>query len=321
MPFFASYDIDIINLTMSGAGDIMQIRQLLTFITVASTKNMAQAAVALNYSHSTIYTHLDSLEKEFSTKLYLRTPRGIELTAQGETLLQYAKQFVDLYDEALSALSGIQQTSIRISASESADVCFMHKLLQEYIHRYPSVEIEYAKMTVESSLARLASNLCDLSIVCEFNFQPEGVFYEYLGTLPLIFVTSPLHLSGSAGESEKPRLIGTMRSAVAVQMMQSIGQDFNTHFSALSNIGDLDTIKQLLYYSRGVALLPTMYVKKDLEDGRLSRFPSLMQEVYLDMFLVTPSKNRIGHYTQKLIDLAYDSFNPNHLSKHNFLRI
>lgn len=276
----------------------------------------------LNYSHSTIYTHLESLEKEFNTKLYIRTSKGIELTAQGETLLQYAKQFVDLYDEALDVLSGIQQTSIRISASETADICFMHELLREYIHRYPNVEIEYTKMTTENALARLASNLCDLSIICEFNFQPEGIFCKYLGTIPLIFVASPLYLPDGTGESqEKPKLMGTMRMPVAIQMLQSIGLEFRDHFSALSNIGDLTTIRQLLYYGKGIALLPDMFIKEDLEDGLLSRVPSFMQEVYLDVFLVAPSKKRIGSYTQKLIDLAYDSYNPKHLNEKNIIAV
>ena len=61
----------------------MQIKQLVSFVTVARTKNMAQTAQALNYSHSTIFGHLESLEKEYNTKLYCRTPRGIELTPKG----------------------------------------------------------------------------------------------------------------------------------------------------------------------------------------------------------------------------------------------
>lgn len=41
----------------------MHIKQLVSFVTVARTKNMAQTALALNYSHSTIFGHLESLEK------------------------------------------------------------------------------------------------------------------------------------------------------------------------------------------------------------------------------------------------------------------
>lgn len=69
----------------------MHIKQLVSFVTVARTKNMAQTALALNYSHSTIFGHLESLEKEYSTKLYCRTSHGIELTPKGELLLEYAK--------------------------------------------------------------------------------------------------------------------------------------------------------------------------------------------------------------------------------------
>ena len=42
----------------------MHIKQLISFVTVARNKNMAQTALALNYSHSTIFGHLEALEKE-----------------------------------------------------------------------------------------------------------------------------------------------------------------------------------------------------------------------------------------------------------------
>lgn len=46
-----------------------------------------------------------------------------------------------------------------------------------------------------------------------------------------------------------------MKMPVAEQMLQTIELKFDNYFSSLSNIGDLETIKQLLSYNRGVALL------------------------------------------------------------------
>ena len=113
----------------------MHIKQLVSFVTVARTKNMAQTALALNYSHSTIFGHLESLEKEYSTKLYCRTSHGIELTPKGELLLEYAKKILELYDESCATLLDTKQSILRVGATESGDVCFMHEVLPvSYTH-------------------------------------------------------------------------------------------------------------------------------------------------------------------------------------------
>ncbi len=294
----------------------MQLKQLQSFVTVARTKNMAQTAEVLNYSHSTIYAHLESLEKEFNTKLYVRTSHGIELTDKGRKLLSYAKKFMLLYDETYSALSEARQSTLRIGASESGDVCFMHELLREFVRREPQAEIEYVKMTTDVSISKLLSGTCDVSFICEFDFQPEDLYTQYLGTIPLIFVCSPLTARSSHSEEDAalPTLLGTMKMPVAKKMLASVGLRFNDCFSSLLNIGDLDTIRQMLYYNRGIALLPTIYVEADLAAGELIRVPQLPQELYLDAHVVTASKSRIGSYTGKLIQLAFELFNPQHLT-------
>lgn len=294
----------------------MQIRQLLSFISVARTKNMAQTAVALNYSHSTIYGHLEALEKEFHTKLYSRTSHGIELTSQGEVFLNYAKQFIALYQEASQVLTGQRQNKILIGASETGDICIMHQVFHEYVQRMPNVEIEYVKMTTETLISKLLSNTCDLAVICEFNFHPETVCTQYLGTIPLIFVMSA-ELDWTA--ASPPKLLGTMAMRVAMQMLQSVGVEFKDYFSAFSNIGDLDTVRQLACYKQGIALLPAMYVAEDLENGTLKQLPFLMEEIPLDVYMTTLPKKPVGPYTQRLIDLTFEIFNPQHKTKNHML--
>ena len=110
-----------------------------------------------------------------------------------------------------------------------------------------------------------------------------------------------------------------MKMPVAEQMLQSIELKFDNYFSSLSNIGDLETIKQLLSYNRGVALLPEMYVRADIQSGSLIQFPRIHQVVRLDAFVVTPSKHKIGPITKELIALVFAKYNPNNLDENNIL--
>lgn len=298
----------------------MQIKQLVSFITVAQTKNMAQTALALNYSHSTIYSHLEALEKEFRTKLYLRTSHGIELTPEGERFLSYAKQMLQLYEEVMVDFSGVSQSKLRITASEASDVCLMHNILQEYISRFPMSETEYSKTTVDVALSRLAANVCDVCIIAEFHYIPDAFYANYLCTLPLVFVASPTYFSAPSEQPLLPKLIGTMDQQVTKTVLQEVGIDFSQYFSSMMTVGDLNTIRQLLLFSRGIAMLPSLYVQEDLASGHLVRIPELMEEVLLHAYVITPSKKKIGPYTRSLIDIAYERYNPKRLPRDCYVR-
>ncbi len=297
----------------------MQVKQLISFITAAQTKNMAQTAQALNYSHSTIFGHIEALEREFHTKLYLRTPHGIELTEQGELFLAYAKQFMRLYDEALAAMSAVHQSRLRVGASEASDLCLMHNILQEFVALYPAVELEYSKLTVDVALSRLSANTCDIAFLSECGYRPENVSASYLCTLPLVFVSSPTYFSAQQ-QPGLPRLVSSNTLPVVRETLQTVGVDFDRAFSSLMMVGDLNTIRQLLLYNRGIAFLPYAYIKGDLENGTLVRVPGLMEEIYLHTYLVTPSPSRIGPHTRSLMDLAFQRYNPDRLTEGNMIR-
>ena len=293
----------------------MQIKQLTSFITMAKTRNMAQTALVLNYSHSTIFSHIESLEKEFGVKLYQRTSHGIDLTPQGDIFLQYAEKLLRLYEEAQRSLSSTSQSLLRIVASDAPDFSLMHRLIRDFIGKANPVEVEYSKMNVDISLLRLTAGNCDIAFISDFGFNPEGFYHEYLCTLELVFV------SGSPPNphpSELPKLLGTMRLPMAQDIMQSIGLRFEDYFSSIVTIGDLSTMKQLLYYNSGISMLPEIYAAPDIQKGLLFRIPSLMEKVELDVYIVTSSQNSIGPYTQELIDLAFSIYNPQHLPRYVF---
>ncbi len=293
----------------------MQVRQLLTFVTVARTGNMAQAAEVLNYSHSSVYGHLEALEKEFNVKLYERVSHGIVLTENGRKFLPYAKQFVDLYFEISDTLSNKKQNIIRIASSESGDVCIMHELLSHYIENTEPIEVEYIKMTTDTAISKLTAGACDVAVICEFDLHNDDIYYQYLVTIPLVFVASPTLIATMGKNDSLPKLLGTMKMSVAVKMLESVGLEFKDWFSVLTNIGDLATIRHLVSLSNGIALLPEIYVREDIQKGLLARIPALMGTVDLNCYIATPSENRVGKHTKEFIELSFAKFNPNHLKE------
>jgi DNA-binding transcriptional LysR family regulator len=78
----------------------MDLRSLNYFIAVAQEQNIGRAAVRLNISQPPLTRQIHQLEEELGTQLFIRTPKGVELTQAGELLFQEARNIRALVEQA-----------------------------------------------------------------------------------------------------------------------------------------------------------------------------------------------------------------------------
>jgi DNA-binding transcriptional LysR family regulator len=69
----------------------MELYQLNTFVIVAEEGHLTRAAEQLHASQPTVSAHIKALEEELETRLFIRTPKGMQLTEAGERLRDKAK--------------------------------------------------------------------------------------------------------------------------------------------------------------------------------------------------------------------------------------
>lgn len=72
-----------------------------TFLTVLATGSFVTAAEALFVSQSAISLRIQKLEDIIGKPLLVRSKNGVEMTVHGEQFEQYARAFLQLWDEAL----------------------------------------------------------------------------------------------------------------------------------------------------------------------------------------------------------------------------
>ena len=75
----------------------MTLQQLKYIVAVAEQKSMRRAADALYLSQPSLSNSVRELEGEIGLTLFRRSNRGIELTAEGEEFLSYARQILEQY--------------------------------------------------------------------------------------------------------------------------------------------------------------------------------------------------------------------------------
>ena len=73
----------------------MELRQLQCMVICAQTKSFSRAASMLFTSQSNVSKTIASLENELGKKIFERKRHGIELTAKGKQIYQYALSMVE----------------------------------------------------------------------------------------------------------------------------------------------------------------------------------------------------------------------------------
>ena len=120
----------------------MELKYIEIFCAVAELKNFSKAAQALHLTQPTVSIHIKSLEDEFSTRLFDRMGRTVLLTQAGEILYRYAKEIVQLKENARLAMENLEGTMsgrLIIGASTIPGEYILPSFLARFKDSYPGI--------------------------------------------------------------------------------------------------------------------------------------------------------------------------------------
>ena len=158
----------------------LDLRSLEIFRTVASEGSVSRAADKLNRVQSNVSTRIRQLEKHLGKNLFIRTNRGLTLTADGQLLLSYANRLLQLSREATEALNqNVPRGVLRIGTMESTAVARLPEILSSYHELYPEVEIQIKTDVARGLVNRLLSNDVDVAFIA------EPVKFDSLHAIPI----------------------------------------------------------------------------------------------------------------------------------------
>jgi DNA-binding transcriptional LysR family regulator len=150
-----------------GVHRVASFRQLQAFHTVARLGNVTLAADELHLSQSAVSIQLGELESSFSTKLFMRTGRGVRLTEAGEMLNRYADKMLALWAEAgdeMSTFVGEFSGTLRIGAVTTAEF-FLPRLLVTFANENPKVKVKLFVDKRDQIVRSLANQEIDIAVM------------------------------------------------------------------------------------------------------------------------------------------------------------
>ena len=185
---------------------ILDLNTLRSFVTIAETGSMTRAASRLHMTQSAISMQIKRLENHLELSVFDRSMQGITPTPSGDQLLHYARQMLELNDEAWGRLTSADYEG-RVSLGVPSDIInpVVPRVLREFTRDYPRVQVQLASALTKKLLRQFEAGKHDIVLTTENSAGKGG---EVLSTQRLIWTGA----IGGVAWKKRPLPIGFSRA-------------------------------------------------------------------------------------------------------------
>jgi DNA-binding transcriptional LysR family regulator len=295
---------------------MLNVARLKVLDEVARRGSFSAAADALDYTQSAISQQIAALEQETGMTLLQRHPRGVSLTAAGQTLVGHAEGILarlESAEAALGAIAGLRGGRLRMASFPSAGATLMPLAIAAFRTRHPDVELTLAEGEPEQIAPRLRAGEIDLALLFEFGAAAAGeddADADELTRVELLedplFLALPrehrlapkrrLRLQDLRGEAWVQTSSASPCARHVVRSCHAAGFEPNVAFES----DDYQTVQGLVAAGVGVALIPELalnpVVREDIAIRALSPHPPVRQVV-----AATPAGARLQPATPAML--------------------
>lgn len=122
----------------------MHLNQIKSFLSVSKMLNFTNAARQNGVPQSTISRHINDLEQQLGVKLFYRTKRDVQLTAEGRTFIPYAQEILEAARKGSYAVKQLHDGAegrLSIATVTTSDT-FLKECLKTFGLAYPNIVVD-----------------------------------------------------------------------------------------------------------------------------------------------------------------------------------
>jgi DNA-binding transcriptional LysR family regulator len=159
----------------------MELRDIEYFSEVAKRGHLGRAAEALGLSQSALSKSLRRLEQEMRAKLVKRTPKGVELTAEGATLLACAHRLRLSLDDIAREVADVKQGfagHLRVGSGTGFSLHLLPSACSTLAKETPNVTLSVRDMA--GAVPAVRTGELDLAVIAMRASLEPDLAQEYL---------------------------------------------------------------------------------------------------------------------------------------------
>ena len=251
---------------------------------------VTRAAERLNLSQSTLSAQLRTLEESLGMRLFEREGRSLRLTPAGQVALEYAEDIFRSGDELRAWFGGQGKAgpqSIRVGAMSVLSKNLQFEIIRPLVMR-GEVKVTVVDGEFPALLERLKRHQLDVLLgnLPIAGVEAESVQVHLLREMPMYLVGRPPFKVPAKPFPEwlddLPLFLPSIRSPARVDF-DALLVRANVSPRTMAEIDDMALLRLLALSGAGLALVPEIGVKFDLEERKLLRvekIPGLHERFY-----------------------------------------
>jgi DNA-binding transcriptional LysR family regulator len=293
----------------------MDFPELEVLISLAQEGSFSRAAEKLNRSQPAVSQALRRLEDELDTPLLDRSSRKVTLTAAGSALLGYALRMARLRQDAFHTLENLRHFKrgvLRLAVNESVGHYVLPPLLRAFRRAYQAIKIE----VIHSPSSGIPALLMDQDV--DFGFLSFAPVHKDLATRLLfrdelalaLFPGHPLasHKVVDLEMLGKESFIAHLaQTPTRTHLIDYFARE-RVPLRIVMELSSLETIKDFVKAGEGIALIPRMSLRKELESGELVSPPVRGMAIGRDVRIVYRASRSHSIAGKAFLDLVGREF-------------
>jgi DNA-binding transcriptional LysR family regulator len=238
-------------------------QQLRGFYYAASSGSISRAARRMCLSQPAVSQQIHSLENELAVALFVRRGSKIQLTHDGELLLEMAGPLIDEL-ENLDAQFRQRRTEvsvghIEVAAGMSTSLYLLPRYVEAFHRAHPQIEVRLQSVTGLEGLERLRAGLVDLAVGPVMQV-PADIEFHPMVSYDAVVITCPGHPLARQSkltleEISRYPLILPPRNLSTWPMVDSTFKQHGLTYEVAMEAGGWEVIKKYVELGLGISII------------------------------------------------------------------
>lgn len=288
------------------------------FYYVAQLSSMSKAAEALYLSQPAISRSIKLLEDHLKCKLFIRLPRGMQLTKEGSTLFDHVEKAFTLLisaEKTLQHMANYDAGIINISATETALYHFLLPIIENFKEKYPNIYINISGSSSPETIQMVQSGAVDLAIAV----TPIGDVDDLVVTETLefhdIFIAAPLFVKRESlnGKKLKAKDIGNY-PVIAVEKGTSARRHIDAWFERQGvffepaySVRTSSMVLQFVIRNLAIGILPNLIADQLLKQKEILELSMENPIPNRHILVICKEDSQLTPLTRHFLDFIFDA--------------
>ncbi|MCR4269093.1 LysR family transcriptional regulator [Nitratireductor sp. ZSWI3] len=290
-----------------------RLRALTVFRQAVELGSFARAAAQLRLSPAAVSKNISELEAHLAVRLINRTTRRMSLTEAGRLYYERVARILDDLDEADTALGPLQQRPsglLRVSAPVTVTLMALSEAIPSFLERYPDLSLD---LHLDDRRINLVEEGFDVALRGSDRLESSSLIARKLLTLHHVLCFSPAYRdrSGAPARPEDLRAHNcvqfTLTDHASEWAFHRGGETVNVPVDGRYKVGSSLAVRDALRAGFGLSLVPRLYVRDDLAQGRLVTALDDWTPVHTTLYAVYPSSRYVQAKVRAFLDFAVDT--------------